>query len=73
MRIAALVIGILIMVLAGIGAIACLAMPSLTNNRVNLSEAMVGFVPAVIMLFVGFLLTIISAIFVVKARKNVVR
>lgn len=59
------------MVLAGIGGIVCLLLPSLTNNRVNFNEAMLGLIPAVVVFFLGLVITIISAIFVMKARKAV--
>jgi len=69
MRIASLIVGILLMVLAGIGAIVCLLLPSMTNNRVNFEESLLGLIPAVIVFFLGFLLTVVAAIFVLKARK----
>ncbi len=69
MKMAGLIIGILLIILAGIGAVVCLLLPSMTNNRVSFEEAILGLVPAVIILLFGFLLTIISAIFVIKARK----
>jgi len=69
MKMAGLIIGILLIILAGIGAVVCLLLPSMTNNRVNFEEAMLGLIPAVIILLFGFLLTIVSAIFVIKARK----
>ena len=46
MKIAALIIGILLMVLAGIGGIVCLLLPSMTNNRISLDEAALGLIPA---------------------------
>lgn len=70
MKMASLVIGILLMVLAGIGGIACLMLPSLTNNRVKFDEAILGFIPAVLVFLFGLLVTVIAAIFVLKARKT---
>ncbi len=70
MRIASLIVVILLMVLAGIGAIVCLLLPSMTNNRVNFEEALLGLIPAVIVFFLGLLLTVVAAIFVLKARKT---
>ena len=70
MRIASLIVGILLMVLAGIGAIVCLLLPSMTNNRVNFEESLLGLIPAVIVFFLGLLLTVVAAIFVIKARKT---
>ena len=69
MKMAGLIIGILLIILAGIGAIVCLLLPSITNDRVSFEEAMLGLIPAVIILLLGFLLAIVSAIFVIKARK----
>ena len=71
MKIAGLIIGILLMVLAGIGGIVCLLLPSMTNNRVSFDEAMLGLIPAVIVLFLGFIITIVAAIFIIRARKAV--
>lgn len=69
MKIAGLIIGILLMVLAAIGGVVCLLLPSLTNNRVNLEEALLGFIPAIIVFFFGLLVTVISGVLVIKARK----
>ena len=69
MKTAGLVIGILLMILSGIGFIVCLALPSMTSNRVSFDEAILGLIPAAIVFFLAFVLTVISAIFVFKARK----
>jgi len=69
MKMATLIIGILLMVLAGIGAIVCLALPSMTNNRVNFEESLLGLIPAVIVFFFGFLLAVLGAFLLIKARK----
>ena len=70
MKIAGLIIGILLMVLAGIGAIVCLLLPSMTNNRVSFEESLLGLIPAVIIFFLAFLITIISAVLFFKGRKT---
>jgi hypothetical protein len=57
---------------AGIGAIVCLLLPSMTNNRVSFDEALLGLIPAVLLLLLGFVITIISAILLIKAKKNAV-
>ena len=72
MKIASLIIGILLMVLAGIAFLVCLALPSMTNNRVNFQEAMLGLIPAAIVFFLALVLTIVSVIFVLKAKKAAV-
>ena len=70
MKKAALVIGILIMVLSGIGTIVCLLLPSITNNRVNFEEAALGLIATVPLFLLGLVITIIGAFLVIKARKN---
>jgi len=70
MKIASLVIGILLMVISGIVFLICLALPSLTNNRVNFEEALIGIIPSTFFFFVGIILTVIGAILVMKNRKS---
>ncbi len=70
MKIASLIVGILLMVLSGIAVVVCLLLPSMTNNRVNFEEALLGLIPAVIILFLAFVITVVSAIFVWKAKKT---
>lgn len=70
MKIASLIIGILLMILAGIAFVVFLLLPSMTNNRVNFEEALLGLIPAAIVFFLALVLTIVSAIFVFKAKKN---
>ncbi|HLM00097.1 MAG TPA: hypothetical protein VK400_03515 [Pyrinomonadaceae bacterium] len=69
MKIAGLIIGLLLMALAGMAFIACLLLPSMTNNRVDFEEAMLGAIPAAAVFFLALMLTIVSAIFVFKAKK----
>lgn len=70
MKTASLIIGILGMVLAGVAFVICLLLPAMTNNRVNFQEAMLGLIPAAIIFFLALVLTIVSLIFVVKAKKQ---
>ncbi|MGC2237247.1 MAG: hypothetical protein WA584_13880 [Pyrinomonadaceae bacterium] len=70
MKIAGLIIGILLIVLAGIGCVVCLLLPSMTNNHVSFDEAALGLIPAVLLLLLGFVLAIVSAIFIFKAKKK---
>lgn len=70
MKIASLIIGILGMILAGIAFIVCLLLPSLTNNHVSFEESMLGLIPAAIVFFLALVLTVVAAIFVLKARKT---
>lgn len=69
MKIAGLIIGILLMASAAVAFIVCLSLPSMTNNRVDFGEAMLGLIPAAIVFFMALTLTIVSAIFVLKAKK----
>lgn len=71
MKIASLIIGILLMILGGIGGIVCLLLPSLTNNRIKFDEALLGLIPAVLVFFLGLVITVAAAIFVIKARKTI--
>lgn len=68
MKVAGLVIGILGMLLAFIVLIICLMLPSMTNNRVNFEESLVGIIPAVLVGFVAFIVTIISGITLLKNK-----
>jgi hypothetical protein len=70
MKLAGLVIGIVMTLLAGITFVVCLALPTITDNHVSMQEAMLGIIPSAIVFFLAFLLTIISAIFVFKGRKK---
>ena len=70
MKIASLVIGILLIILAVVGGIVCLLLPSMTNNRISFDEAILGLIPAIVVAFIGLLLTIVSAIFIMKAKKT---
>ena len=70
MKIAALVIGIVLMVVAGIGFVVCLALPAMTDNRVSFDESMLGLIPSAIVFFLAFLWTVVAAIFVFKGKKK---
>lgn len=69
MKIAGLAIGILLMLLSFIVFVICLMLPSMTNNRVNFKESLVGLIPSIIVGFLAFIVTIISAIAVLKSKK----
>lgn len=51
-----------------IGAI-CLLLPTLTSNRVRFGESAFGLIPTGVMFLLGFIFTILSLIFTVRARK----
>jgi uncharacterized membrane protein len=70
MKKASLVIGILLMILAGAAFVICLALPAITSNHVSFEESLLGLIPSAIVFFLGFVVTVISAIFVFRARKS---
>ncbi len=70
MKIAGLVIGILLMILSGIVFVVCLLLPSMTNNRVNFEEALLGLIPSTVVFLLSTALAVVSLILVLKAKKN---
>ena len=70
MKIEGLIIGILLMVLSGVVFVICLLLPSMTNNRVNFKESLVGLIPSAIIGFLAFVLTAIMAIFLMKNKRK---
>lgn len=70
MKIASLIVGILLMVLAGIAFIVCLLLPKMTNDRVNITEIMLGLILAVILFFLPLAMTMVSAIVFFKGKKT---
>jgi hypothetical protein len=70
MKIAGLIIGILLMVLSSIVLLVCLALPSATNNRVNFEEALLGIIPSVLVFFLALVVTVLSALMLIKGKKN---
>ena len=69
MRKTGLTVGTALLLLGVIGGGICLWLPSLTNNRVRLSEAALGLIPAGVFFLLGFVFTILSVIFSIRARK----
>lgn len=69
MKIAGLIIGILGLLLAFIGLIISLMLPSMTNNRVNFSESLIFIIISVVIGFFAFIITLVSAIMLIKSRK----
>ena len=70
MKVAGLIIGILLMVLSAIVFLVCLALPSMTSNRVNFEEALLGLIPSAFIFLLSAALAVVSLIFVLKAKKN---
>ena len=70
MKIAGLVIGIILMLLSAIVLVICLMLPSMTNNRINFGEALIGLIPSAIICFLAFILTVIMAILLLTGKKK---
>ena len=68
MKTTGLIVGIGLMILSGIGILICLVLVSTTNGRVNLEESMLVAIPLAVLFLAAMALTIVSAIFVIKAR-----
>lgn len=68
MKIAGLLAGIGLTLLSGIALVIFLMLPSLTNNRVNIKEAMVGIIPSLLFGFVGLVITAIAAFAMLKGK-----
>ena len=68
MKIAGLIIGIVLMILSLIVFVICLLLPSMTHNRINFGESLVGLIPSAIIGFLAFVLTIIMAISLMKKK-----
>lgn len=72
MKIASLIIGIVFTVLSGLGILICLILPGM-NSHVSFQESMMVVIPLAGLFFVSLMVTIISAILALKARKNAVQ
>jgi hypothetical protein len=70
MKIAGLVIGILLMGLCFIVFVICLMLPSMTHNRINFQESLVGLIPSALIGFLAFIVTVVSAISVLKKNNG---
>lgn len=70
MKIAGLIIGIVLMILSLIVFVICLLLPSMTHNRINFGESLVGLIPSAIIGFLAFVLTIIMAISLMKGKNS---
>lgn len=72
MKIAGLIIGIILTLLAAIGTIVFLLLPSMTNNRVDFEESALGLIASIPLFFIGLVITIVSAILYFRARKKAI-
>ena len=65
-----LAIGILGILLGLAVAVVSLALVPLTNGRTSIEEAMLGFIPGIVVLVLSFFIAVIGLIFVIKNRKK---
>lgn len=72
MKIASLIIGIVFTVLSGIGILICLILPGM-NSHVSFQEAMLVAIPLAGLFFISLVVTIISAVVVLRTKKNAAR
>ncbi len=64
-----MILGILGTLLGLIVAAVSLALVPLTNGRTSIEEAMLGFIPGILVLIVSFVVFVIGLIFIIKGRK----
>ena len=65
-----LALGIVGFLLGIVAAGAMLALPFITEGRVDMEEALIGFIPAVIFMLLSLFVALIGLIFVVRGRKS---
>jgi hypothetical protein len=65
-----LVLGVLGLLLGGLVMIISLLLPTLTDGRTSMDEAILGVIPGAIVLFLSVFVTIIGLIIVLKQRKK---
>ncbi len=70
MKIAVLVLGILGVLLGLIVTGVSLALPSMTNNRVNFEESLIGIVAGVVVLFISLIIAAIGLVLVLKKKRT---
>jgi hypothetical protein len=70
MKIAVLVLGILGVLLGLIVTGISLALPEITNNRINFGEAMPGIIIGALILIVSFLIAVVGLVLVLMKKKK---
>lgn len=65
-----LVLGILGILLGVAVAGISIALVPMTNGRTSIEEAMLGFIPGVLVLIISFFVALLGLIFVIKNRKK---
>ena len=67
-----LVLGILGMLLGGAVAVIAALLPSLTDGRTSMDEALIGIIPGALLLVGGFIMTVAGlAMILLKKKKKV--
>lgn len=62
-------LGILGMVLSGIGLVISIMLPTLTDNHVSFDEALIGIIPAALVLLISLVIAVVGLILVLTTRK----
>ncbi len=73
MKMTGLIIGVLLLFLSLVGMVVCFMLPTLTDNRINFDEAALGLIPVALIFIIGLLITIVSAVFLLKHRRRQIR
>jgi len=68
MKIVGLIVGILLMLLSFVVFVICLMLPSMTHNRINFKESLVGLIPSIVIGFPAFVVTVVSAIALLRKK-----
>ncbi|HEY0428143.1 MAG TPA: hypothetical protein VGC76_10210 [Pyrinomonadaceae bacterium] len=68
MRKTGLKVGISLLILGIVIGGVWLLLPSLTNNRIRFGETLFGLIPAGVFFLLGFVFTILSTIFIIRAK-----
>ena len=69
MKIAVLVLGILGVLLGLIVTVVSLALPSMTSNKVNFEESLIGIIAGVVVLLISLVIAAIGLVLVLKKKK----
>ena len=73
MKMTGLIFGVLLLFLSLVGMVVCFMLPTLTDNRINFDEAALGLIPVALIFIIGLLITIVSAVFLLKHRRRQIR
>jgi hypothetical protein len=65
-----LVLGILGMLLGGAVLLISVLLPTLTDGRTSMDEALLGIIPGALVLFLSFILAVVGLVVVILKRKG---